>query len=472
MALSEKNNSYQNQSQKVNKSWENFLDIFRERIGARQFQVFGSMLELTGINNGQVEMKTPQDFHRDWLLEKHRQAFEESFAQAFGPNKDYKIIVDNKSQKSISDPVSQPEPTSASQNEKSQNDKKVFPFAKKRQLNPSYTFENFVVGNSNNYAYSAAQAVAENPAEGYNPLFLHGDVGLGKTHLLQAIGHRVNDLWEQAAVKYVSAEKFTNEIIQAIQENNRKEFKYRYRNIDLLLVDDVQFFAQTERAQEEFFHTFNALYESGKGIALCSDRPPQEISLLEERLRNRFEMGFIVDIQPPDYETRVAILRNKADQAGIALSDEIIQTIAENVTNNVRALEGSLNQLTIMSSFSDEEITPNMIKSRLSSFMQAEQRLKTEVVTIDNIQKAVAEHFSVSIADLKSKKRTKVIALPRQIAMFLCRELTDSSYADIGEAFGGRDHSTVIHGENKISDELENDNLEIKSHLEKIKSLL
>jgi len=456
----------------MDKRWDNFQEIFRERIGDRQFQVFGSMLELVDINDNKVEMKTPQDFHRDWLLEKHRDAFEESFELAFGPEKDYKINVDKSTTTEVGKTISSPETTSAPQSTNSQKEKKVFPFAKKRQLNPSYTFENFVVGNSNNYAYSAAQAVAENPAEGYNPLFLHGDVGLGKTHLLQAIGHRVSDLWEQAAVKYVSAEKFTNEIIQAIQEHNRKEFKYRYRNIDLLLVDDVQFFAQTERAQEEFFHTFNALYESGKGIALCSDRPPQEISLLEERLRNRFEMGFIVDIQPPDYETRVAILRNKANQAGIALSDEIIHTIAENITNNVRALEGSLNQLTIMSSFSDEEITPNMIKSRLASFMQADQRLQTEVVTVDAIQEAVAEHFSVSIANLKSKKRTKAIAYPRQIAMFLCRELTDSSYADIGEAFGGRDHSTVIHGENKISDELENNNVEIKSHLEKIKSLL
>ncbi len=467
MALSEEQN---NQNVNEENDWEKFLKFFAEEIGERQFQVFGNVLQFDNKKNSTITIKAPRDFHRDWLLDKHGKAFESSFYRAYPDSFDYKIIVNKKPAKS---PASNKNKETPAASENKQDVKKVFPFAKNRHLNPAYTFENFIVGQSNNYAYSAARAVAEKPAEGYNPLFIHGQVGLGKTHLLQAIGHKVNSTWEQASVKYVSAEKFTNQIIQAIQDNNPKEFQYRYRSTDLLLVDDVQFFGKTERAQEEFFHTFNELYESGKGIALCSDRPPQEISLLEERLRNRFEMGFIVDIQPPDYETRVAILQNKANQAGIALPNEVIRTIAENITSNIRALEGSLNQLTMMTSFTDQEITPEMVKSQLSNFLQSYDELNTEVVSIDEIQETVAEHFNISIADLKSQKRSKAIARPRQLGMYLARELTDQSYADIGEAFGGRDHSTVIHGTKKIKKEVEDEqNTKTDAHINKIKSSL
>ncbi len=469
MALSEEDNSTKTFTDSDLAIWQSFMDSFREKIGTRQFQTFGSFMELAEIANQTVIIEVPRDITRSWLIEKHGDSLDSCFKENFPEQYNYKIKVNTKAQTKQFEEVKEP---SASVKNNTQSVKKVFPFAKKRELNPAYTFENFMVGTSNNFAYSAARAVAEKPAQSYNPLFIYGDVGLGKTHLLQAIGHRVSDLWPQASIRYVSAEKFTNQIIQAIQEGKRKDFKYRYRNTDLLLVDDIQFFAQTKQSQQEFFHTFNELYENGKAIAFCSDRPPHEIPSITERLRNRFEMGFIVDVQPPDYETRMAILQKKAIQAGITLSDDILKTIAENITDNVRALEGSLNQLTIMSSFSNEEITPRTIKARLANFMQTDRRLKTEVISLDRVQKTVAEHFNISISDLKSKRRTKAIAYPRQIAMYLSRELTDCSFADIGEAFGGRDHSTVIHGTNKIDAQLAEEDIKTRTHIERIKSLI
>ncbi|MFP4686734.1 MAG: chromosomal replication initiator protein DnaA [bacterium] len=453
-------------TQSVNQTtnrWRNFQENFKAMIGERQFEVFGSLLELVDDSDDPVVAVVPREFQRDWLEEKHGQALKESFQQLYPDKKALKINVansenweDNNSANDIND---------------KQNVKRAFPFARNTQLNPAYTFDNFIVGSTNEYAYSAAWAVAEDPAT-YNPLFIYGGVGLGKTHLLQAVGHRVKELWSQANIKYVSAEKFTNEIIQAIREGNKKEFKYRYRTTDMFLVDDIQFLAKTDTAQEEFFHTFNELYESGKGIVLCSDCPPHEIPRIEERLRSRFEMGFTVDVKPPDYETRAAILQKKASQSGIVVPDEVINIIAGNVTSNIRILEGCLNRLAGMASFSNKEITAEMAQRELASYMKSCRQLQSEIVSLSAIQEAVAEHFSISVADLKSKRRTKAIAFPRQIAMYMSRDLTDSSFAEIGEAFGGRDHSTVIHAENKIKDEMEENNSRIALHMRQIEASL
>jgi len=443
--------------------WNKFQDRFKEAIGERQFEVFGSLLTLVDDSTDVVEATVGREFQREWLEDKHGGALKDCFQEVYPDKKALKINVQNENT------------WDNSNNENDiKNNKKVkraFPFARNTDLHPAYTFDNFIVGPTNEYAYSAACAIAEDPTT-YNPLFIYGGVGLGKTHLLQAVGARVKELWSQANVKYVSAEKFTNEIIQAIREGNKKEFKYRYRSTDMFLVDDIQFLAKTDTAQEEFFHTFNELYESGKGIVLCSDRPPHEIPKIEERLRSRFEMGFTVDVKPPDYETRAAILQKKASQSGIVVPDEVINIIAGNVTSNIRILEGCLIRLVGMADFTQREITAEMAEEELSSYIKSCRQMQTEIVTATDIQEAVSEHFSINVSDLKSKRRTKAIAFPRQIAMYMVRNMTDHSFAEIGEAFGGRDHSTVIHAENKIKKEMEADNNRINLHLQQIENKL
>ncbi len=462
MGFTEQRKSKQAPPGKKNKRWEEFLEEFKSEIGKRQYQVFGTLLELERESDDEVTARVPKSFHKEWLTEKHGDALNSCFEKIYTDQKNLDITVDNKEDNGL-------DATKEKQEEDLQNVKRSFPFARNTDLNPGYTFDNFVVGSTNEYAYTASRAVAEDPTS-YNPLFIYGGVGLGKTHLLQAIGHKIKQRWEQANVKYVSAEKFTNEIIQALMEKNQKEFKYRYRSTDLFLVDDIQFLAKTDRAQEEFFHTFNELYENGKGIVLCSDRPPHEISKIEERLRNRFEMGYTVDIKPPDYETRVAILQKKIQQSGIVVPQEVINIIASNVTSNIRVLEGCLNRLTVTASLSSEEITPELARQKLSDYMDDNRQQTDKPLTIQQIQEATASQFDLSVKELKSKKRTRSIAFPRQLSMYLARELTNSSYAEIGEEFGGRDHSTVIHAENKIEEKLEESDSTVETQIRQLKN--
>ncbi len=318
-------------------------------------------------------------------------------------------------------------------------------------LNPKYTFESFVVGDSNRFAHAASLAVAEAPARAYNPLFIYGGVGLGKTHLMQAIGHFVMENNPYYKVVYVSSEKFTNELINAIQKNKTVGFRAKYRTVDLLLVDDIQFLAGKESTQEEFFHTFNALYEASKQIVISSDRPPKEIPTLEDRLRSRFEWGLITDIQAPDLETRIAILQKKAAAEGWKLPSDVIVYIANLINSNIRELEGALIRVIAYSSLTKREITIDLAEEVLRDIISTQQ---TTRITIPLIQQAVAEYFNLSVEDLKSKRRTQNIALPRQIAMYLARELTDSSLPKIGEEFGGRDHTTVMHGCERIKESM------------------
>jgi chromosomal replication initiator protein len=321
------------------------------------------------------------------------------------------------------------------------------------QLNPRYTFDAFVIGSGNQFAHAACQAVAERPSKAYNPLFLYGGVGMGKTHLMQAIGHEIKKRMPQAAICYVSSEKFTNEMINSLRYDKMTSFRDKFRNVDVLLVDDIQFLAQKERTQEEFFHTFNALHESMKQIVIASDRPPKELAEVEDRLRSRFEWGLIADIQPPDLETKVAILQKKAEQEKVTLPTDVALYVASNIRSNVRELEGALIRLVAHSSLIGAEITLPYAQQVLKNFIDSQARK----VTIESIQKATAEQFGLRLAEIKQKNNSRAIVYPRQIAMYLAKHLTEASLPEIGRQFGGKHHTTVLHSVEKIDEARKND---------------
>jgi chromosomal replication initiator protein len=321
------------------------------------------------------------------------------------------------------------------------------------QLNPRYTFDAFVIGSGNQFAHAACQAVAERPSKAYNPLFLYGPVGMGKTHLMQAIGHEVKKRLPQAAICYCSSEKFTNEMINSLRYDKMTSFRDKFRNVDVLLVDDIQFLAQKERTQEEFFHTFNALHESMKQIVIASDRSPKELAEVEDRLRSRFEWGLIADIQPPDLETKVAILQKKAEQEKITLPTDVALYVASNIRSNVRELEGALIRLVAHSSLIGAEITLPYAQQVLKNFIDSQARK----VTIESIQKATAEQFGLRLVEIKAKNNSRAIVYPRQIAMYLAKHLTEASLPEIGRQFGGKHHTTVLHSVDKIDEARKND---------------
>ncbi|MCD8148638.1 MAG: chromosomal replication initiator protein DnaA [Clostridiales bacterium] len=329
--------------------------------------------------------------------------------------------------------------------------------AEKSNLNPYYTFDTFVVGNNNRFAHSASLAVAESPGEVYNPLFIYGGVGLGKTHLMHSIAHFIQKNHPELKVLYVSSETFTNELIEAIRNANNMtmtKFREKYRNIDVLLIDDVQFIIGKESTQEEFFHTFNELHVSKKQIIISSDRPPKEMETLEERIRSRFEWGLLADIGSPDYETRMAILRKKEELDGISLSDDILNYIAINIKSNIRELEGALNKLIAYSNLVQKEITLDIAVNELQNIISPD---KPREITPQLIVEVVSEHFGITVDQIMSKSRSSDVAKPRQVAMYLCKNMTDLSLDSIGQILGGRDHSTVIHGINKVTDEISSD---------------
>src|SRR5207247_2341609 len=320
-------------------------------------------------------------------------------------------------------------------------------------LTPRYTFDTFVVGSSNQFAQAACQAVAELPSKAYNPLFIYGGVGLGKTHLLHAVGYQSARLFPGMVVVYITSERFTNELINAIRYDRTAEFRSRYRNIDLLLIDDIQFISGKERTQEEFFHTFNTLYESRKQIIVSSDSPPKDIPEIEERLRSRFEWGLIADIQPPDFETRVAILKKKAALERVRLADDVAYLIASRVKSNIRELEGSLTRMIAFCALTGREMSVDLAQEVLGELWGEEEK----IITIEQIQRKVAEAYGIKLSDLKAKNRTKAVAFPRQIAMYIARQLTHASLSEVGRAFGGKDHTTVLHAVDKIQVLLQED---------------
>ncbi len=324
-------------------------------------------------------------------------------------------------------------------------------------LNPKYTFDTFVVGSNNKFAHAASLAVAESPGEIYNPLFLYGGVGLGKTHLMHSIAHFIVERNPQAKILYVTSETFTNEVIEAIRNGNNTvamtKFREKYRNIDVLLVDDIQFIIGKDATQEEFFHTFNSLHGDGKQIILTSDRPPKDMATLEERIRSRFEWGLMADIQSPDYETRIAILRKKQEMDGYVVDDDVIEYIAKNVKSNIRELEGSLNKVVALANLEKREINLELAEKALIDIISPNEK---KVVTPESIINIVAEHFDITVEEIKGDKRAKKIAYPRQIAMYLCREMTSANLQSIGALMGGKDHTTILHGARKIEEEVKN----------------
>ncbi|ACL68764.1 chromosomal replication initiator protein DnaA [Halothermothrix orenii] len=447
----------------LNHIWQETLSKIKEKLSNPSFRTWFSDTEAHSLVNNQLIVKVPNDFIKDWLESRYLELIEEVIKNL--TNSNWKIVLmspeeldelDNKDRARVEtrDKV------------KSKNNKKNSNIEIPNGLNPKYTFDTFVVGNSNRFAHAASLAVAEAPARAYNPLFIYGDVGLGKTHLMQAIAHFILDHNPDKKVVYVSSETFTNELINAIKDDRTVEFRNKYRNIDILLVDDIQFLAGKERTQEEFFHTFNSLHEANKQLIISSDRPPKEIPTLEERLRSRFEWGLITDIQKPDLETRIAILRKKADLEDLEVPNEVIIYIANKIQSNIRELEGALIKVIAYSSLVNREIDIDLAQEALKDLVAKDNNAPKQI-TIDHIKKVVADYYNLTIEDMDSKKRTQNIAFPRQIAMYLSRELTSSSLPQIGENFGGRDHTTVIHAHNKVTKKYEDD-LDFKKMIDKL----
>lgn len=432
--------------------WERVLLKIKPVINKQAFDSWLKPTFLHSINEKEIEVSVPNQFFGEWITDHYHVMIIDGLKR--------ELSQDNIKVKYISK-----ENLSEQAGEEVFKEKEDFKKEKKKQLaynlNPRYQFDSFVVGTSNQFAHAASLKVAERPGLTYNPLFLYGGVGLGKTHLLSAIGNYLYKDNESIRITYLSAEKFTNDVINSIRYNKMAEFRNRYRNGDVLLIDDIQFISGKERTQEEFFHTFNALYEENKQLVISSDRSVKEISDIEERLRSRFEMGLIADIQPPDLETKIVILRRKAEIENISLPNNVCLFLASNIKTNIRVLEGSLIRLGAFSSLTDQKITVEMAKRVLSDTIQ--ERKKD--ITIEEIIKTVTERFQIKVSELKSKKRTKNLVIPRQIGMYLSRELTSQSFPEIGKAFGGKDHSTVIHAYNQI-DKLKNEDYNLKATLE------
>ncbi|MFC4546824.1 chromosomal replication initiator protein DnaA [Paenactinomyces guangxiensis] len=409
----------------------------QEKISKPSFETWFKATEAIDIQDDTMIVSAPNDFSREWLESRYADLIRDTLKEVTGSIIDIKIISHTaEKQEKPNGP-----PTAAEEESEEMDPQKT-------QLNPRYTFDTFVIGSGNRFAHAASLAVAEAPAKAYNPLFIYGGVGLGKTHLMHAIGHYVLGHTPSSRVVYLSSEKFTNEFINSIRDNKTIHFRNKYRSVDILLIDDIQFLAGKEQTQEEFFHTFNALHEDNKQIIISSDRPPKEIPTLEDRLRSRFEWGLITDVQPPDLETRIAILRKKAIADNLDVPGEVLAFIADRIDTNIRELEGALIRVVAYSALMNQPVTPDLAAEALKDIMP-ESRPK--VVSIQDIQQEVSTYYRLRIDDLKSKKRTKTVAFPRQIAMYLCRELTDYSLPKIGEDFGGRDHTTVIHAHEKIS---------------------
>jgi chromosomal replication initiator protein len=422
--------------------WLRTLAIIKKAVNPQTYDAWFQPTRCVAYSAEGVRIQVPNQFFADWLRDNHLPLIQKSLGQAMGANPpavDFTISDEPLRRLSVALEVGPAEAPAAAA-------KPLLPRSKNPQLNDRFSFSTFVVGKSNQFAHAAAQAVAENPAHVYNPLFLCGGVGLGKTHILQAIGHRVEEKFPGFTVHYVSAESFMNELIHAMKTQSTFHFKERYRNVDLLLIDDVQFLAGKESTQEEFFHTFNALYLASKQIVLTSDRLPKEIPNLEGRLISRFEWGLVADIQQPDLETRLAILRKKAEAEHLSIPDGVLLFIANSIRSNIRELEGSLVRLLAFSSLTGQDVTIEMAREILKDFLS--RRAKN--ATTEVIQKVVAGQFGVTIEALLSQRRTASLALARQVAMYICRELTGLSLSQIGARFGGRDHTTVLHACQKI----------------------
>lgn len=431
--------------------WSKALEQIKERLGKELFEAWIAPLKASADKDNLLTLHAPDSFFKDWVHAHYQSLIQEAVNTA--AQKDLVVALETTPEAFTASAVSRGPALASVSTE---------PLATPG-LNSRYSFENFVVGSSNHHAHAYSLAVADSPAKTYNPLFIYGGVGLGKTHLMQAICHKILKNSPQTKFCYTSSERFTNELIDAIQHHSTPRFRQKYRNLDVLVIDDIQFIAGKESTQEEFFHTFNALYDAHKQIILSSDRPPKQISDLQDRLVSRFSWGLTTDIQPPELETRVAILKKKIEREHVSVPEEVIFFIAHLIKTNIRELEGALVRTIAHSLLEEKEITLDLTKEVLKDLLKEPKKL----ITVDFIQRCVGEEFGMSLQDFKTKNRTKSVVLPRQVAMYLSRELTDLSLPEIGVFFGGKDHTTVLHSYNKIKGELSKDGV-LKNKVERV----
>ncbi|BDG61872.1 chromosomal replication initiator protein DnaA [Caldinitratiruptor microaerophilus] len=431
--------------------WSQTLEVLERQLPSASFETWLKKTRALALTGDTVVVGVPNEFAKDRLASRYASLIRQSLRQVTQRNLNLRFVVPGDSpnaQVAASafpagyDGVAEAPPSAPGTPPAGDS-----PY---KPLNPKYTFDTFVVGASNRFAHAAALAVAEQPARTYNPLFIYGGVGLGKTHLMHAIGHLVSQRNPSARVAYVSTETFTNEFINSIRDDKTVQFQNRYRSVDILLIDDIQFLAGKERTQEEFYHTFNAIHEANKQIVISSDRPPREIPTLEDRLRSRFEWGLLCDIQPPDLETRIAILSKKANLEHLDVPDDVISYIATHIETNIRELEGALTRVVAYAGLMRAPISLDLAAQALKDILPP---VRPRHITVDLIMQVVADHFGLDVEELKVRKRTRTVAFPRQVAMYLTRELTDLSLPRIGEEFGGRDHTTVIHACEKIAED-------------------
>lgn len=461
--------------------WEKALEIIKEEISPVGYKTYVEVMVPRLVDENTICFLAPSQYHIEVLTKKYLDLIQNSLT--FLTNKNYIICFQSKDMSQTNDEEEAQEiedkstsivntalePKINANISKQTEEKNSINLNGDSGLNPKYTFENYIVGSNNRFAHAAAIAVSENPGTKYNPLYIYGGVGLGKTHLMQAIGHAIKKNNPNINIIYTTGESFTNELVSAIMRDNsdNETFRNKYRKIDVLLIDDIQFLAGKEKCQEEFFHTFNTLFESGKQIILSSEKPPKQINMLEERLKTRFEMGLTVDIQAPDYETRLAILKKKRDNERYVMDDSVLVKIATKVTSNIRELEGVFNKLIAYTSFTNNELTDDIIDNTIESILVK----TTNVVTSKLIMQVVAKFFNIKVDDMLSMNRSKNVAYPRQIAMFLCRNVINMTFPQIGRDFGGKDHTTVLHAYNKIEAEYMT-NEETKTLIDDIKKSL
>ncbi len=432
--------------------WEKAQSSIKETIGETSYEAWFSQLHAIEKDPSTILLETPDEFFRNWIVEHYLKTIEEKLATSSDLPITIEFSINSNTQKETP-------PSRLNKIETTFQDEKRDDI----NINPRFSFENFVIGPSNRFACAAAMAVAESPAKAYNPFFIYGQVGLGKTHLMQAITQQIRKLYPSLSICYISSEKFTNELIDAIRHRSTPQFRQKYRNIDVLLIDDIHFIAGKESTQEEFFHTFNALHNNRKQIIISSDRPPKEISNLEERLSSRFAWGLITDIQPPNYETRVAILKKKIEREPVEVPDNVIFFIAEQIKTNIRELEGALIRVVAYSLLEEKPISLDVAKLILKDMVKE----TIKIISVEMIQKEVGDYYNISVSELKAKKRNKNVLLPRQLAMHLTRQMTKLSLPEIGQAFGGKDHTTVLHSCKKIEQDLLTDQ-ELKNTIDKL----
>ncbi len=433
-------------------TWARILSRIENKLDPQTFETWFRPTALLREQDGGLDVAVPNEVFRDWLTQKYATLIRESLEEFPGAPTDIRFFVAGLEAGSS---PGEPSPETSSDNRLGTDPRPAVASDRPATLNPKYTFESFVVGASNQFANAAARAVAERPSLSYNPLFIYGGVGMGKTHLMLAIGHHIRRVQPELKIVYLSSERFMNELINSIRYDRTHEFRVRYRNIDVLLMDDIQFLAGKERTQEEFFHTFNALHEEQRQIVVTSDAPPKEIPTLEERLRSRFEWGLLADIQPPDLETKIAILKKKAEAESPALliADDVLLYVATHSKSNIRELEGALIRLLAFASLTGEEITVELARRVLKDTLKTEPR----VITIESIQQRVSEYYGLRAGELNSRSNARRVTRPRQVAMYLSKKLTHHSYPAIGQAFGGKHHSTVIHSVRKVQADMSGD---------------